>query len=335
MKCPYTKTEIKYYPSYIKTASKLYKITQKELKYKVLRFNYGESITSFDFIKKYYIDYEYSLPKFKNELGLKYADTLFLLEYYNIKKRSSIEAANTKRVRESYKKTCIEKFGVDNVSKNSTTKDKKKQTFLKNYNSDNVFKTTDFINNINSYFIKKYGISKSEYNSIKSKELWTKKSQEEKDEWLDKSIRSEESLKKLNERLIKGYNKSKLESVVSDILTVLNIEFIPQFIIKHDINKRKFYDIYIPKMNLLIEINGDYWHANPKIYKPDDLLHYRFANISAKDIWQKDKKKIDLAKNNGYNIEVWWEKDLVKKDTQTLLSFVADKLKIYEENIKN
>lgn len=34
----------------------------------------------------------------------------------------------------------------------------------------------------------------------------------------------------------------------------------------------------------------------------------------AKEIWDYDSKKIDLIKNNGYNLEVIWETDFKNDD---------------------
>ena len=67
------------------------------------------------------------------------------------------------------------------------------------------------------------------------------------------------------------------------------------------------YSYDIRKNNNLIEFNGDYWHANPKIY--DDTFTNSVSNLTAKEIHDKDAKKIDYAKANGYNILVIWESD--------------------------
>ena len=45
----------------------------------------------------------------------------------------------------------------------------------------------------------------------------------------------------------------------------------------------KIFDIFIPKYNLLIEYNGDYWHANPTKYKADYFNHKK--NKTAQEIW--------------------------------------------------
>jgi len=57
----------------------------------------------------------------------------------------------------------------------------------------------------------------------------------------------------------------------------------------------------------LIEYNGDYWHCNPLLYEPDyfhDLL-----DMTAKEKWDNDSKKISFAKDKGYKVLVVWERD--------------------------
>ena len=88
----------------------------------------------------------------------------------------------------------------------------------------------------------------------------------------------------------------------------------------------------IPKLNLIIEFNGDYWHANPDSYKASDLIHYRFGNITAEDIWNKDLKKKKLAESKGYNIITIWEKEIKNLPSKEILNLIQNK--IYE-TIKN
>lgn len=62
--------------------------------------------------------------------------------------------------------------------------------------------------------------------------------------------------------------------------------------------------------NIVIEVNGDYWHANPFIYKPDDIISYPKGLFSAASIWEKDEKRISEIKSMGYKVYIIWESDL-------------------------
>lgn len=64
----------------------------------------------------------------------------------------------------------------------------------------------------------------------------------------------------------------------------------------------KIFDFYIPSANLLVEIDGDYWHGNPKIYKRPNKMQ----NTNKKN----DRKKTLIAENEGYKISRVWESDL-------------------------
>ena len=63
-------------------------------------------------------------------------------------------------------------------------------------------------------------------------------------------------------------------------------------------------DIYIPEINLIVEFKGNYWHANPKYYDADDIVHH---NISAKEIWELDEKREQLIQELGYDLLIVWE----------------------------
>lgn len=104
---------------------------------------------------------------------------------------------------------------------------------------------------------------------------------------------------------IKGFIRSKAEDEIISIMNNLGLKVIPNF--KLD---TKIFDLYIPKFNLLIEYNGDYWHCNPIKYNKD-YFHTK-KKKTALEIWKYDSNKLDLAKKNGYTCEVIWEYDYKK-----------------------
>ena len=54
-----------------------------------------------------------------------------------------------------------------------------------------------------------------------------------------------------------------------------------------------FYDCYIPEKNLIIEFDGDYWHAE----KEEDCINDRLKNQ-----WRIDRVKDSIARKKGYSI---------------------------------
>lgn len=64
--------------------------------------------------------------------------------------------------------------------------------------------------------------------------------------------------------------------------------------------------------NLIIEINGDYIHANPKIYKAKDVIRLLGNSYTAEQKWKKDKKRFDFL-SASYTVFVVWESDDLEK----------------------
>jgi len=66
----------------------------------------------------------------------------------------------------------------------------------------------------------------------------------------------------------------------------------------------KIYDFYLTDFNILVEVDGDYWHGNEVAY--DD------KNSMQKRAEKNDLYKDVMAKGLGYKIERVWESDLKK-----------------------
>lgn len=69
--------------------------------------------------------------------------------------------------------------------------------------------------------------------------------------------------------------------------------------------------------NFIVEFYGDHWHANPIKYQADDIINP--TNKTAKEIWQKDKERIELLEKHGYKVYIVWESDL--KDEEKMQAF--------------
>ena len=76
------------------------------------------------------------------------------------------------------------------------------------------------------------------------------------------------------------------------------------------------YDFVNTTQKICIEFNGDYWHCNPNKY--DKNFMHEIINETAENIWKKDKKKIDLIKNNGYTVIIIWERDWKENSNKCL-----------------
>lgn len=68
----------------------------------------------------------------------------------------------------------------------------------------------------------------------------------------------------------------------------------------------------------IIEYNGDIYHANPNIYKFNDTPHPFRKNILAKEIWEKDDLKLNLAKNQNFEVLIIWDSEYRLNKEKTL-----------------
>jgi len=62
------------------------------------------------------------------------------------------------------------------------------------------------------------------------------------------------------------------------------------------------------KKKIIIEVFGDYWHCNPNIedYKAENYIHPKIK-LTSKEIWEKDKLKIEMYSALGYRTIILWE----------------------------
>lgn len=68
----------------------------------------------------------------------------------------------------------------------------------------------------------------------------------------------------------------------------------------------------------IIEFNGDYWHANPKIYKDDVIIRGKKASY----IQERDKLKLLTATDMGYRTLTVWEKEY-KENKENIINEVV------------
>jgi len=131
-------------------------------------------------LTKEYIENEY-IRKGKSAIeiailhGLESAGSIIrLLKVYSLKYRTASEARTQKRCVEKIKNTCLEKYGSENpLSKDTEPYKKKMNTIKEKYGVSNVFQIQDIIDKINNddYYIEKYGLTRRELISKRSKKV--------------------------------------------------------------------------------------------------------------------------------------------------------------------
>ncbi|MEK4700333.1 hypothetical protein MKX47_12115 [Solibacillus sp. FSL R7-0668] len=119
-------------------------------------------------------------------------------------------------------------------------------------------------------------------------------------------IYSEETIAKIRNATLKqlgleAYRKTRIEVRLEKFLIEKNIPYKYSFIT----NKVQF-DFYLMESNILIECDGDFWHANPKFY-PDETKWYH----TQKRIRAKDLVKNEIAKQLSMTLLRFWEDDIM------------------------
>lgn len=97
------------------------------------------------------------------------------------------------------------------------------------------------------------------------------------------------------------YKKNKIENMFHDLMTSNQIE------VEYCMIFGSYqYDFGNKQSKTLIEVNGDYWHANPRFYGEG----LRQINDTQLLKIARDKEKKEFAITHGYNLLTVWEYDL-------------------------
>ena len=272
---------------------------------------------------------------------LKSHDIKLILKVNNVKKRTNSESKKTKTYIDKYTNTIQEKYGVDNVSKLESVKEKKVEKMLKNFNRINNFcddeirnkahKNIDFERGwlvLKKTLIDKYGVDcLTKIPGVKEKIGLTHKKNFAFLYTEEKKAQIRAHISKIR-NLVKYKRISKLEVRIQELLNTFNYNY------QCNTNILGYnFDLLFNNKHIL-EINGDYWHANPSLYKESDIISYPNKRLlTAKFIWDRDKKKKELVEKEGYKVFYLWETDINKMCDIEIINFLIEKIGIsYETN---
>jgi very-short-patch-repair endonuclease len=116
------------------------------------------------------------------------------------------------------------------------------------------------------------------------------------------------------ERLTSG-KMSKPERLMEDILKSHGIEYVYQQEVSGF-----FYDFYIPSKNILIEVDGDFWHCKPGTKYETPKMPEQVKNVV------NDKKKTAVACSNNYTLIRFWESDIQDNRLQVVKTLIENLL---------
>lgn len=106
----------------------------------------------------------------------------------------------------------------------------------------------------------------------------------------------------------KHFKNTKPELKFKEYLEQNKINFFQQYKL---INK--YYDFYLSEYNLLVEVDGDYWHGK-------DILDENLLGLSQKKNRKNDKYKNELAKEHKINLLRIWETDINNNTFKEILN---------------
>jgi G:T-mismatch repair DNA endonuclease (very short patch repair protein) len=117
--------------------------------------------------------------------------------------------------------------------------------------------------------------------------------------WNSGLTMSAEYVEKSNAKKLKNNIRKETapEKITRELLTKLDIDFVQEKPIGYYICDFAIDD-------KIIEVQGDFWHANPHIYNQNNILPMQQKNV------YRDKRKQTFLTNKGYQILYLWEGDL-------------------------
>lgn len=215
---------------------------------------------------------------------------------------------------------------INHGNPNYYNKDKMKETNKLKYGKEYYFQTDEFKLKCRETSEKLYNVS------------WPSKSDSVKDKIKETCISKYGTTTPLSSQIIRDKIKescllkygvpyapshfspvrSKLEDSISEFIKELNLEFVTN---NRTVLKGKELDIYFPKLKKAIEVQGTYWHADPRFY--DENWINESKGLSAKEIWKYDNEKIKNAESKGISVFLIWEYDWLNF-TDTVKSKLKD-----------
>ncbi len=254
----------------------------------------AENLTK-DVLENMYSKEHMSLPEITEHFKLESVTTIWKqLKAFGVSMRSISVSKKETRCEARRAKTCLENSGyTHNFDRNAPSRLAWQARILNDEGITNVFQRESVKDKSKTTFLEKYGVENAAELPRNGRSIY-----------------------------------SKPHRLIVEALQRAGV--IVQVELKLAVEKSYFaYDVVIIGTKKLIEVNGDYWHANPVMYKPDDRVQFGKTTFKfAKDIWKHDEIKIAHAKSLGYEVLTVWESDTKSNLIETIekvLLYVNDK----------
>lgn len=298
--CPFCKINVGPSSHIYRCKKRNLTLSKSDIKFEYICFNFP--LLTKEILHDRYCIKMQSLVQIKSEFEIDYNSTIFLLDYFKFDKRGQSAAAKNCGPQKIL--TSLERYGsINPLSKDTEPYKKRNLTVKGKYGVSNIFETE---------YAKKIIIEKWPETKIKRERALL-------DNYGWSSPFQVPSI--LKQALSKSkIQKNGLYKKIASRLENIGINFETEFILKTN-NRSYFYDFLIGTK--IVELNGDYWHANPEKYRADDLIIYPGKRIlRAAEVWKKDEEKIHCANNAGFEVLIFWEKEINKTPDNVVLKIL-------------
>lgn len=213
----------------------------------------------------------------------------------------SLEEA--KRLRKNHQSTI--KFFIQNRMKEGLTEEEAKKAYHQKSIENSVRRVEFYLNRGLSEEEARKGVAKAQsiLSAFSSKfrgHVHTKESKRRISNSVKKYIQ-ETGVEKRVKNFQKGRRKHQSRSEI-ECFNLLK-ESLPELQANLEVGGKLVDMLY--KNETVIEYNGDFWHRNPRLYKPD----YMWKGYSSQYIWDREARRTKQILEAGYRVFVIWELD--------------------------
>ena len=175
---------------------------------------------------------------------------------------------------------------ISEKTKEAMWSDNTRGKFLKG-----ILKRKKMPENLGKYIQKGRTLTNDEYDKSYSKERNEKISKKKSEWWKSADTNIKRKI------MLNMKNNHKIKSEIENLFYNLQIKYISEYEIEG-----KFFDYFLPNKNILIEIDGEYWHAKN--------IDYDNMSEIQKRVIVNDRFKNNLAKKYNFLLKRFWVQDV-------------------------
>lgn len=209
-----------------------------------------------------------------------------------------------KETQDKIKEVVLEKYGVDNVSKLDSVKQKISEQNTGNSGWKHTPEALKKISEISKLAWEDNGERRASFREIMH--------EVRKRNWQDPAYR-----KTILQGNLKGKH-SKLHQKVAAYLGLRELGFEDEKVLF----RYRVDEIHFAK-KIIVEINGDYIHANPSKFKSDDMIILRSSSYTAQSKWTYDQKRKEALEALGFRVFIVWQSDNLEEKKRELIDIMS------------